>query len=197
MSITAITKRTIRPLLTIVLLGIYSASCTSAAERKRENSPNVAKLDSVKTVVSEALNVIENFPKEEIMLQSVKVDDLQTFFTETEYRFTREQYLGEIDKVVSAQRAFNKVFEALPSLRDEANLAYDQLASLKKAYVQKQITDEEFTEYLEREMEAAQIFMFNYHKRVTRALEFNEALDTIFPQAEALRAQAIQNSTTP
>lgn len=170
-------------------------SCQFSSKKKMDKNPNVAQLDSVKQVISEALGVLENFPKEEMMVQLAAVEELQAFFINTDYRFTREQYLGEIDKVGSAQRAFVKVFQALPALRDEANLAHEQMSSLRKAYAQNQISDEEFAQYLQQESEAAEMFMFNYNKRVTRALELNQALDTIIPSAEALRKEALENTS--
>lgn len=198
-----VNKHTSRNIMTtIARTFLYTAlsvfaltSCQFSSKKKLDKNPNVAQLDSVKQVISEALGVLENFPKDEMMVQLAAVEELQAFFINTDYRFTREQYLGEIDKIGSAQRAFVKVFQALPALRDEANLAHEQLSSLRKAYAQNQISDEEFAQYLQQESEAAEMFMFNYNKRVTRALELNQALDTIIPSAEALRKEALENTS--
>lgn len=182
-----------RFLLFAVVMSFAVSSCQNTSKQKMKTNPNVAELDSVKRVVSEALSVLENFPKEVIMRQMVVVEEYETFFSTTDYRYTREQYLGEIDKIGLSYRAFSKVFQALPSLRDEANLSYEQLESLRKAYEQGQVDNETFTQYLQQEKEAADVLMFNFRKRVSRALEFSQALDTLLPRADVLKQEALQN----
>ncbi|MCH8546240.1 MAG: hypothetical protein LAT54_05865 [Cryomorphaceae bacterium] len=172
---------------------IAISACQFSSKKKLEDNKDIARLDSLKHEISTALSVLENFPKEDMLKELARIDEFNTFFETTDYRYTREQYLGEIDQLGMAYRSYNKAFQALPALRDEANLAYEQLQNLRNAFEKGQVSDEEFAEYLQQEQEAANAFLFNYNKRIDRVMMYRDGLDTLIPKVEALRREALDN----
>lgn len=180
-----------------LLLAAFSfiavSACQFSSKKKLEDNKDIVRLDSLKYEISTALSVLENFPKEDMLKELAQIDEYNTFFETTDYRYTREQYLGEIDKIGMAQRSYSKAFQALPSLRDEANLAFEQLQNLRSAYEKGQVSEEEFAEYFQQEQQAANAFLFNYNKRIDRVMMYRDGLDTLLPKAEELRREALAN----
>ena len=186
-----------RILLPIIILSVFQISCQSRIEKNKfAENPHVQQLDSAEAAVSEALTNIENFPMEDMKQTMIAVEEYYTFFMNTDYTLEREVYLKELDVLDRTRNSFMKVSTALPSLKDEADLAYKQLEKLRLAFEHNQITEEEFISYLDEEMIAVQNLMFNYQRRVEKAMNYLTGFDTLVPILDERRKEAETNPTS-
>jgi hypothetical protein len=172
---------------------ITFSSCKNAGNDGGLSTGQKSEVDSLKNEVFRALETLNNFPTNEIQSKLREVEVYYDFFMKTNHEFEKAVYLNELDKMASTQRAFVKVLGALSGLQADARMALNQLDNLKKAYDKNQITEEEFELYLSDESHAIELFLFNYNRRVLKAIDYHNGLDTLLPALENLKVIAARS----
>lgn len=176
-----------------IIAMFFLFSCDNSGGNYSESiNEELAQIDSLKEEISLAIGTLNAFPMEEVLKKLTIVSDYHDFFMNSPYVFEKAVYMNELDKMAATKSAFEKVSGAMGGLQADAQMAISQLRSLKSAFEQKQISEEELVTYLSDEIKAIELFIFNYNRRVLRAIELFEGLDTLLPALEVLKLEALE-----
>jgi hypothetical protein len=181
-------------IFTLIGLSIFAFhSCDSSNNNAQADNNDLAQIDSIKNEVSKALLTLNAFPMDEVNKKLTIISEYHDFFMNSNYVFEKAVYMNELDKMAATKSAFEKVGGAMGGLQADAQMAINQLQDLKAAYEKNQISDEELFTYLADEIQAIELFIFNYNRRVLKAIDLYEGLDTLLPALEVLKLQALNN----
>jgi hypothetical protein len=178
-----------------IIIFFILISCENSGGKYSESiNAELTQIDSLKEEIHLAIGTLNAFPMEEVLKKLTIVSDYHEFFMNSPYVFEKAVYMNELDKMAATKSAFEKVSGAMGGIQADAQIAISQLSSLKLAFEQKQISEEELVTYLADEIQAIEILIFNYNRRVLRAMELFEGLDTLLPALEDLKLEALEGA---